>query len=136
LVSVPRSFKRASEVRRSSAEQEVPRRQREDFLAGFVTEDLGEGIVAVQDLSFERRPVDAGEVSLEEHPVPHLRLVGRSLGAALARHVGRDPDDAGHSSLRVAARRELHLEGQVLDLDGFLEGFPCQRPPHELHRPG
>src|SRR5262249_47659519 len=72
---------------------EIPRRQLEDVLARRIPEDARECRVALQDLAFERRAVEAREVALEEEAVPALgRPQGIVVPAQEPSHAIRDED--------------------------------------------
>ena len=88
---------------------EVPGGLLEDFLAGGVSEDAREGLVAVEDPALERRAVHPGEVALEESAVPLLRETQGLFDLAAAADV-RDRADAER---RLPARARQERRGVV-----------------------
>src|SRR6202011_6233717 len=92
---------------------EVPDGLAKNLLTRVVSEDPGEGVVAVEENAVKRGPVDPGQVALEEIPVAQLRLVRCPASLPLAGDVRRHSDRADNVS-------GLPEPGGVLDFEDVL----------------
>src|SRR6266540_1645553 len=113
---------------------EVPGRQRENLFPRPVAEDLGEGLIAIQNPAILGGSVDPGEVPLEEQAVARLGLIRGVLGPPLPRDVRRHANDSRDRAFGVGARRQLDVEDQALDLEGLPKGFAGESAAQQFQR--
>jgi hypothetical protein len=102
-------------------EVEIARVQREELFLRVEAEDAGHGVVALDHPAVDAVAVDAGEVALEQQPVPLLGAAQRAIGAVALE--GADEDLADDAQQGEGHARPARLERQRAAADRAEEPF-------------
>src|SRR5581483_2140341 len=91
-----------------------------------------ERVVHLENRPFDRRAADAGEISLEQHPVLLFRLPEPALGVDLLRHIACYAADDERARRRLQRVAEFPISRAALARPDAHQPFACPFADHFL----